>query len=79
MLKALTLEEIKAAIKASKARCAKIHAAHATYRHGKGKGIFQMAVKENYYYGHSVLLKERRNYVPKGYVPVVTVPVGAHV
>ena len=78
MLKALTFEQIQDAIRASKARCAKIHAAHATYRHGKNRGVFQtVAPATPYYCGHAVLLKENKNYVPKGYVSEVVVPVGS--
>lgn len=80
MLKTGTVEEIRAAIAASKARCQKIQAARVTYLQGRDRGAFEMQEpKETRYHGHNVLLKENRSVAPKGYKSQVVVPVGAFI
>lgn len=80
MLKNETVEEIRAAIAASKERCQRIQAARVTYLTGRGRGAFEMKEpQEVRYSGHSVLLKENKSVVPKGYKSEVVVPVGAFV
>jgi hypothetical protein len=80
MLKTGTVEEIRAAIQASKNRCEVIKASNTTYQLGRRRGVFLMQEpQETHYHGHSVLLKENRSIVPKGYKSQVVVPVGAFV
>ena len=80
MLKTGTVEEIRAAIAASKNRCKTIQAARVTYLAGRGRGAFEMKEsQETKYCGHSILLKQNKSIVPKGYKSQVVVPVGAFV